>query len=67
MTEKSGGSDVGNIELEARHEDGQWRLYGEKWFCSCADGDVALLLARPQGAAPWNGRSRSLCNAAPPR
>ena len=27
-------------------------LYGEKWFCSCADGDVALLLARPQGAAP---------------
>ena len=51
MTEKTGGSDVGNIELEARWEDGQWRLYGEKWFCSCADGDVALLLARPQGAA----------------
>ncbi|MGI9410855.1 MAG: DNA alkylation response protein, partial [Hyphomicrobiaceae bacterium] len=50
MTEKSGGSDVGNIELEARFEDGQWRLYGEKWFCSCADGDVALLLARPQDA-----------------
>jgi len=51
MTEKTGGSDVGNIELEARLEDGQWRLYGEKWFCSCADGDVALLLARPEGAA----------------
>ncbi len=51
MTEKIGGSDVGNIELEARRdEDGQWRLYGEKWFCSCADGDVALLLARPEGA-----------------
>ena len=51
MTEKTGGSDVGNIELEARKgEDGQWRLYGEKWFCSCADGDVALLLARPEGA-----------------
>ncbi len=50
MTEKTGGSDVGNIELSARHEDGQWRLYGEKWFCSCADGDVALLLARPEGA-----------------
>ena len=50
MTEKTGGSDVGNIELEARHENGEWRLYGEKWFCSCADGDVALLLARPQGA-----------------
>ncbi len=51
MTEKTGGSDVGNIELQARQgEDGQWRLYGEKWFCSCADGDVALLLARPEGA-----------------
>ncbi len=52
MTEKTGGSDVGNIELEARLEDGTWRLYGEKWFCSCADGDVALLLARPEGGAP---------------
>ena len=51
MTEKTGGSDVGNIELTARCEDGNWRLYGEKWFCSCADGDVALLLARPEGAA----------------
>lgn len=55
MTEKTGGSDVGNIELEARFEDGQWRLYGEKWFCSCADGDVALLLARPEGGAPGTG------------
>ena len=52
MTEKTGGSDVGNIELQARYEEGRWRLYGEKWFCSCADGDVALLLARPEGAAP---------------
>ncbi|MCH9675393.1 MAG: acyl-CoA dehydrogenase family protein [Gammaproteobacteria bacterium] len=50
MTEKTGGSDVGQIELTARHEDGEWRLYGDKWFCSCADGDVALLLARPEGA-----------------
>jgi len=50
MTEKTGGSDVANIQLEARLEEGHWRLYGEKWFCSCADGDVALLLARPQGA-----------------
>ena len=50
MTEKTGGSDVGQIELEAKFEDGEWRLYGDKWFCSCADGDVALLLARPEGA-----------------
>jgi len=54
MTEKTGGSDVSNLELEARHENGAWRLYGEKWFCSCADGDVALLLARPEGAVDGN-------------
>ena len=54
MTEKSGGSDVSGIELTARLEDGAWRLYGEKWFCSCADADIALLLARPEGAPPGN-------------
>jgi alkylation response protein AidB-like acyl-CoA dehydrogenase len=54
MTEKSGGSDVSGIELTARLEDGAWRLYGEKWFCSCADADIALLLARPAGAPPGN-------------
>src|SRR5690348_4908681 len=51
MTERAGGSDVGAIETTARFEDGEWRLYGDKWFCSHADADVALLLARPQGAA----------------
>jgi len=54
MTEKTGGSDVSGIELEARYEDGEWRLYGDKWFCSCADGDVAMLLARPEGAPGGN-------------
>src|SRR5262249_42699396 len=44
--------DVGAIETVARREGGLWRLYGEKWFCSHADADVALLLARPQGAPP---------------
>jgi acyl-CoA dehydrogenase len=51
MTERSGGSDVGAIETTARCEDGTWRLTGDKWFCSHADADVALLLARPEGAA----------------
>jgi acyl-CoA dehydrogenase len=50
MTERSGGSDVGAIETTARCEDGEWRLHGDKWFCSHADADVALLLARPEGA-----------------
>ena len=58
MTEKAGGSDVGAIETEAEKvgtgPDGieRWRLYGQKWFCSHADADVAVLLARPRGAAP---------------
>jgi acyl-CoA dehydrogenase len=50
MTERAGGSDVGAIETVARCENGEWRLYGDKWFCSHADADVALLLARPEGA-----------------
>src|SRR6266436_4081286 len=52
VTERSGGSDVGAIETTARCEDEVWRLFGDKWFCSHADADVALLLARPEGAAP---------------
>ena len=50
MTEKAGGSDIGRVETIARNEAGTWRLYGEKWFCSHADADVALMLARPEGA-----------------
>ncbi len=51
MTEKEGGSDVGSLTTVARQVDGQWRLYGEKWFCSNADAPVAMLLARPEGAS----------------
>lgn len=50
MTEKPAGSDVGQVETVARREDGVWKLYGEKWFCSHTDADVALMLARPEGA-----------------
>ena len=61
MTEKSGGSDVGNASLRAVPDaDGEtWRLYGDKWFCSCADGDLALLLARPE-EAPAGSRGLAL-------
>ncbi|GIX45971.1 MAG: acyl-CoA dehydrogenase [Candidatus Tectimicrobiota bacterium] len=52
MTEQAGGSDVGALETVARQEGGQWRLYGEKWFCSNADAGLALVLARPEGAPP---------------
>jgi alkylation response protein AidB-like acyl-CoA dehydrogenase len=50
ITEKAGGSDIGAIETVARSQDGVWRIRGEKWFCSHTDADVALILARPEGA-----------------
>ncbi len=51
MTELAGGSDVGGSDTEARRDgDGRWRLYGRKWFVSAVVGDMALTLARPQGA-----------------
>ncbi len=50
MTEKAGGSDVGAAELTAVREGDHWRLYGEKWFCSNVDAELAVLLARPEGA-----------------
>jgi alkylation response protein AidB-like acyl-CoA dehydrogenase len=51
MTENAGGSDVGNTETMARQDaDGQWRLYGRKWFSSAVVGEAALALARPEGA-----------------
>ena len=50
ITEKAGGSDVGAIDTVARQDGNVWRLSGEKWFCSHADADVALILARPERA-----------------
>lgn len=50
MTEKAGGSDVGAVETVAREIDGRWHLFGEKWFSSHTDADIALILARPEGA-----------------
>jgi acyl-CoA dehydrogenase len=50
MTEKEGGSDVGKLTTTAMQEGDHWRLSGEKWFCSNADAEVVMLLARPQGA-----------------
>jgi acyl-CoA dehydrogenase len=59
MTEKAGGSDVGAGELLAVREGDHWRLWGEKWFCSNVDAELAVLLARPEGA-PAGGRGLGL-------
>jgi alkylation response protein AidB-like acyl-CoA dehydrogenase len=50
MTERWAGSDVGATETRAVRAGEHWRLYGDKWFCSNADADLALVLARPEGA-----------------
>ncbi|MBC7586232.1 MAG: acyl-CoA dehydrogenase family protein [Tardiphaga sp.] len=50
MTEKEGGSDVGTLTTTAVQEGDHWRLTGEKWFCSNADAEIVMLLARPEGA-----------------
>jgi alkylation response protein AidB-like acyl-CoA dehydrogenase len=59
MTEKAGGSDVGAGDLRAVRDGEHWRLWGEKWFCSNADAELAVLLARPDGA-PAGGRGLGL-------
>jgi alkylation response protein AidB-like acyl-CoA dehydrogenase len=59
MTERAGGSDVGLSETIARETPEGWRLYGTKWFTSAVTADVALTLARPEGAGP-GGRGLAL-------
>lgn len=46
MTEKQGGSDVrANTTRAEPTDDGSYRLYGHKWFCSAPQCDVFLTLA----------------------
>src|SRR5579859_162361 len=52
MTEQQGGSDVGANAVTARRENGGWRLYGRKFFCSNVGGEMVLALARPEGGGP---------------
>lgn len=55
MTEKTGGSDVsGTSTIATRSKnpvDGfDWQLNGVKWFTSATTSQMAMLLARPEGA-----------------
>lgn len=54
LTEVQGGSDVGANACTAtplNAQAGTWLINGEKWFCSNVTADLALLTARPEGAA----------------
>jgi putative acyl-CoA dehydrogenase len=51
MTERTGGSDVGSTSSVARCEEADtYRLYGSKWFTSATTSQVAMTLARIEGA-----------------
>ncbi|MCC6810418.1 MAG: acyl-CoA dehydrogenase family protein [Deltaproteobacteria bacterium] len=59
MTERTGGSDVSKTETVARLVDGEYRLYGTKWFTSATTSEMTLTLARPEGQ-PEGSRGLSL-------
>lgn len=46
LTEIQGGSDVGLNATQARNENNQWRIDGEKWFCSNANAELFFVTAR---------------------
>ena len=51
LTERQGGSDVGQNKVKAIKDGDHYRLYGEKYFASNAGMcDVAMVLARMEGA-----------------
>jgi acyl-CoA dehydrogenase len=59
MTEQGAGSDVAATTTRAEpltasdsDQDGGYRLWGDKWFCSNPDAGLAMVLARIAGAPP---------------
>jgi alkylation response protein AidB-like acyl-CoA dehydrogenase len=48
LSEIQGGSDVPANVLEAVEENGQWKLYGTKFFCSATHADYAVVTAKPK-------------------
>ncbi|MGQ9703072.1 MAG: acyl-CoA dehydrogenase family protein [Actinomycetota bacterium] len=50
VSEIQGGSDVPANLVEAVEEGGEWRIYGNKFFCSAAHADYAVVTAKPRGS-----------------
>lgn len=59
MTERTGGSDVSGTSTIARPEGSLFRLSGDKWFTSATTSQVAMTLARIEGA-PEGSKGLSL-------
>jgi alkylation response protein AidB-like acyl-CoA dehydrogenase len=64
LTERQGGSDVGSNTTRAVPDGNEWRIFGEKHFCSNVDAEVFIVLARPEGAP---GGTRGLATFIVPR
>ena len=50
LTERTGGSDLAELETTATPDGDAWRLNGFKWFASNANGQAWVVLAKPEGA-----------------
>ena len=50
LSEIQGGSDVPSNVLEAVNENGVWKLYGTKFFCSATHAEYAVVTAKPVGS-----------------
>ncbi len=50
MTEQGAGSDIAATTTLAVPNANGYRLYGDKWFCSNPDAELAMVLARIEGA-----------------
>lgn len=48
LSEIQGGSDVAANLVEAVQTDDGWRVYGNKFFCSAAHADYAVITAKPK-------------------
>lgn len=59
MTERTGGSDVSRTSTTASRDGESYRLHGVKWFTSATTSQMALALARIEGA-PEGGRGLSV-------
>jgi alkylation response protein AidB-like acyl-CoA dehydrogenase len=50
LTERSGGTDLAELETTATPDGDAWRLNGFKWFASNVNGEAWVVLAKPEGA-----------------
>ena len=50
LTERTGGSDLGELETTATRSGDSWLLNGFKWFASNCGGEAFVVMAKPEGA-----------------